>query len=138
MEGKVVPTGVKVVSVLYYIGSAFMLLMAILLFVGAGFMGNLLSTVPLIGSFGSGFFIVIGVILLAFGALGILIGWGLWKGMPAARIGAIIIAALGIISGILSIIGGDYSSVIGLAINGAVGGYLLFSSEVKSAFSASA
>ena len=133
MAGKL-PTGVKVISILYYIGAGFSLLFGLLFLVGAGFMGTLASQIPLLGLFGSGLSVAIGIIIIGLGVLAILVGRGLWKGKNWARIVAIIFAALAVLSGFSSIIKGSYSSLFGLAINLLVGGYLLFSNNVKSAF----
>ena len=141
MAGEV-PTGVKVISVLYFIGAGFSLLFGLLFMVGAGFVAPLLSKIPLLGPIGSGFltgfFILLGIIIIGLGVLEFLIGRGLWKGKNWARITATIIAGIGVLSGLYSIIKGNYSSSLGLAINLLVGYYLLFSNEVKSAFSSSA
>lgn len=135
MEGQGVPTGVKVISVLYYIGAGFSILFGLLFFVGAGYMGTLVSQIPLLGLLGSGFFVAVGIILIGLGALSIFIGRGLWKGKNWARITAIIFSVLGILSGLYSVVKGNYFSLLGLLINLLIGGYLMFNSSVKSAFS---
>jgi|SRR3989344_149147 len=130
-----VPTGVKIISVLYYIGAVFGLLFGILFIVGAGFIGSIASQIPLIGALGAGLFIVGGIIMIVFGILGFFIGRGLWKGRNWARIVAIIFACLGILIAIISMIQGSIiSNIFSLVINGIIGGYLLFSSKVKEAF----
>jgi hypothetical protein len=132
---KNVPIGVKVISVLYYIGAVFGILLGLLFLVGAGAMGALASQIPLIGALGAGLFIIGAIILLAFGILGIFIGRGLWKAKNWARIVSIIFACLGIILAIVSIISGSIATnLISLIINGFIGWYLLFNSEVKKAF----
>ena len=127
-----VPTGVKVVSVLYYIGAAFELLFAVLLFVGAG---TIASKIPIIGAIGSGLFIVVGVVLIGLAVLSFFVGRGLWKARKWARIVAIIFAVLGVLFAILGMVQGQVAgNIVGLVISGAVGGYLWFSSSVKAAF----
>ena len=59
-----VPTGVKIISVFYYIGAVFGIIFGILFMVGAG----------LIGALGAGLFIFVGIILLALSILGFFIG----------------------------------------------------------------
>ena len=137
MAGEV-PAGVKIISVLYYIGAGFSLLFGLLFLIGAGFIGTLASKIPLLGLLGSGLFIVVGIIIILLGVLSIFVARGLWKGKNWARIVAVIFAVLGILSGISSIIKGGYSSLFGLIINLLIGGYLMFNSSVKSAFSSSA
>ena len=130
-----VPTGVKVISVLYYIGAGFGLLFGLLFLVGSGFIGTIASKISLLGVLGPGLFIVVGIILIGLGVLGIFIGRGLWKGKNWARIVAVIFAVLGILSELFSVFKGGYSSLFGLLINLIIGGYLLFNSAIKTAFS---
>ena len=61
---------------------------------------------------------------------------GLWKLQNWARITAIVFAALGILQNISfrPMMGGFSGNILGLAISGLIGGYLLFSKEVKKAF----
>lgn len=132
---KTVPTLVKVISVLYYIGAVFLLLFAILLFVGAGSVGALLSEIPLLGSIGAGVFIVLGVLFLALAVLDFFVARGLWKGRNWARIVAIIFAILGVVMAIFGIAGGAIgSNLFGLIISGLIGYYLLFNKQAKEAF----
>lgn len=126
------PTGVKVISVLYYIGAAVELLLAILLFIGAG---TIASKIPFIGAIGAGLFVVIGALLIGLAVLSFFVGRGLWKAQKWARIVAIIFAVIGVLFAVLGMVQGQIASnVISLAISGAIGGYLLFSEEVKAAF----
>ena len=131
MEGEGVPTGVKVISVLYYIGAVFELIFAVLLFVGSG---ALKSKVPFLAFLGP-FLIVGGVILLGLAVLSFFVGRGLWKGQKWSRMVAVIFAALGALLSIVGIIQGQIASnIVGLVISAGIGAYLLFSSSVKSAF----
>ena len=135
-----VPTLVKVIAVLYYIGAAFSVLFGILLIAGGAFLGELLSTAmgggfgALAGALGSAIFIVSGIIMIALAVLSFFIARGLWKAKKWARIVAIIFAILGVLSALSAIIQGNFGNIIGLVINGAIGGYLLFSKDVKAAF----
>ena len=127
-----VPTGVKVISVLYYIGAAFELLVAILLFVGAG---TIASKIPVIGAIGAGLFAVLGVVLIGIAVLSFFIGRGLWRAQKWARIVAVIFSVIGVLFAVLGMVQGKIASnVISLVISAAIGGYLWFSSEVKTAF----
>ena len=131
MEGEGVPTGIKIISVLYYIGAVFELISAVLLFVGSG---ALKSKVPFLAFLGP-FLIVGGVILLGLAVLSFFVGRGLWKGQKWSRIVAIIFAALGALLSIVGMIQGQIASnIVGLVISAGIGAYLLFSSSVKSAF----
>ena len=126
------PVGVKIISVLYYIGAALELIFGILFFVGAG---TIAKQFPLLGALGSGLFIVGGIILLGLAVLSFFVGKGLWKGKKWSRIVAIIFAILGVLFALLGMVQGQVASnIISLIISAAIGGYLLFSSSVKSAF----
>jgi len=143
---KIMPTGVKVISVLYYIGAAFSFLFGLLLIVGGVFIGAILGeTLASLSALGSGLFIVLGIALLGFGVLDIFIGRGLWKGQNWTRIAAIVFAILGVFGGINSLISGltnfqtigafsIFVAFVQLAVSLLIGGYLAFAHEVKEAF----
>ena len=132
MEGQPVPTGVKIISVLYYIGAAFELIFGILLFVGSG---ALKTKVPFLAFLGP--FLIIGaVILIGIAVLSFFVGRGLWKAQKWSRIVAIVFAVLGVLLAVVGMVQGQIASnVVSLVISAAVGGYLLFNGDVKSAFS---
>lgn len=135
MAEKKVPVGVKVISVLYYIGAVFGVLFGILFMAGAGLMGTLATQIPGLGLLGSGLFVVGGLVMIGIGVLGFFVGRGLWKAHAWARIVAIVFAALGILMAIISMVQGNIASnLFGLVLNLAIGGYLLLSSDVKAAF----
>lgn len=130
MDGEV-PTGIKVISVLYYIGAVFELIFAVLLFVGSG---AIKTKVPLLAVLGP-FLIVGGIILLGLAVLSFFVGWGLWKAKKWARIVAIIFAVIGVLLAIIGMVQGQIvSNILGLVISAGIGAYLLFSSDVKTAF----
>ena len=143
---KIMPTGVKVISVLYYIGAAFSFLFGLLLIVGGAFIGAILGeTLASLSALGSGLFIVLGIALLGVGVLDIFIGRGLWKGQNWTRIAAIVFAILGVFGGINSLISGltnfqtigafsIFVAFVQLAVSLLIGGYLAFAHEVKEAF----
>src|SRR3989344_4783571 len=131
---KEVPTGVKIISVLYYIGAVLLFLFGLTFFAGAGFIGSIAEQIPLIGVLGAGLFIVAGIILIGLGILGFFIGRGLWKARSWARIVAIIFAILGILGAITSMVQGNIASnLVTFVLNLLIGGYLLFSKSVKQA-----
>ncbi len=132
---KEIPTGVKVISVLYYIGAVLGVIFGLLFLLGAGAVGSLVGEVPLIGLFGAGLFVVGGIAMMGLGVLGFFVGRGLWKAKPWARITAMVLAGLGALSAIVSIVQGDVAgNVFSLALSLAIGGYLLLNSGVKQAF----
>jgi hypothetical protein len=133
MDGEVstVPTGVKVISVLYYVGAVFELIIAVLLFVGSG---AIKTKVPLLAVLGP-FLIIGGIILLGLAVLSFFVGFGLWKGKKWARIVAIIFAVLGVLLALIGMLQGQIvSNILGLVISAGIGAYLLFSKSVKAAF----
>ena len=132
-----VPTGVKILAVLDYIGAVLLLLLGIGMIFGAGSIGEIFKSIPLIGTWLSGFIIVLAIILIAFAVLSFFMGRGLWKGQNWARILTIIFAILGVISAVMGMVNGNITgNIVSLIIEGVIGGYLLFSKSVKSAFSA--
>ncbi len=133
MEGQM-PLGVKIISVLYYIGAVLELLVAVLLFVGAGAVSKL-PVLGALGALGAGLFVVFGVVFIGLAVLSFFVGRGLWKGQKWARIVAIIFAVLGILFALVGMVGGQIASnIVSLVISAAIGGYLLFSKDVKAAF----
>ena len=132
MDGQPVPTGVKIISVLYYIGAVVEVILGIALFFGAG---ALKTKVPFLAFLGP--FLIIGaIVLVGLAVLSFFVGRGLWKGQKWSRIVAIVFAVIGLLLAILGMVQGQIASnIISLVITAAIGGYLLFSSEVKAAFS---
>ena len=120
-----IPTGVKVVSVLFYIGAALGVLGSIMLFVGGSFVAGLL---PGFGSLAGGLFIGMGIIMLAISVLDIFVGRGLWKGQRWAWITAIVLLVLGFVLSLISL------NILMIIIYGIIGAYLIFSKEVKKVF----
>lgn len=130
-----VPTGVKIISVIYYIGAVFGILLGLLFFVGAGYLDSIADQIPLLGAIGSGLFVIGGIIFIGLGILGFFVGRGLWKARPWARIVVIIFAGLGSLMSIISMIQVSIvNNIIGLVIQLVIGGYLLFNNSVKEAF----
>ena len=102
---------------------------AILLLIFGAFFGlTLLATPNLLGFVGL-------VFSIAFAMLYFFIGRGLLKGQNWARIVVIIFVALDALGVIFNAFEGNYKSIFILPFFLIVGGYLLFSSKVKKAFS---
>jgi hypothetical protein len=133
--GRSVPTGVKVIAVLYYIGAVLSALFGVLFLVGAGAIGSLLSQIPILGTLGAGLFIVVGVIMIGFGVLDFFVGRGLWKARSWARVVVIVFAVLGAVLAIVSMAQGSILwNIFNLVVELVIGGYLIFSKDVKKAF----
>lgn len=142
------PVGVTVLAILYFIGAGLCVLGGLGMILGGGFMATMLSQQGGQGSAGAaGFFAglgaVAGVFMIIMGAVGALVGFGLWKLKGWARIVAIVLAA---ISGAFQLLGllGSLAhfnlfavvwSLFWLAIDGLIIWYLL-KPEVKAAFQA--
>jgi lysylphosphatidylglycerol synthetase-like protein (DUF2156 family) len=137
-----VPLGVKIISILYYIGAVLCLLFGLIIIISSNAMASsLVASNPGLGleSIPHGtlitMIIVIGAILIGASIFAFFIGRGIRRLRKWARITAIILAILGLISAIFSIIiGFKFTQIISLLIDGFIGGYLLFSKEAKEVF----
>ena len=126
------PTGVKIISVLHYIGAVLELLLGIMMFVGAG---TIASKIPIIGVIGAGLFAVFGVFLLGIAILSFFVGRGLWKSQKWSRIFVIIFSVVGVLFALFGMVQGKIASnAISLVVSASIGGYLWFNNDVKSAF----
>ena len=120
----------------FFVGLVIGIILGLLFLVGAGTISSFASQNFLLGAIGAGLFVVIEIILIGFSILGFFVGRGLWKARPWARIVAIILSALGILVAAISMIQGNIvGNIVSLVIQLVIGGYLLFSSNVKKAFS---
>lgn len=122
MQVKTRPLGVTILAVLQALGAlSFIALGAGLAFVGAA-----------TGIFGA-LFAIVGFIVLLIGLVGLVVAWGLWSGKGWARFLAIILAVLGALSALFSIVGGELTGLVSLAIQ-AIILYYLFQPRVKAYF----
>jgi hypothetical protein len=137
-EIKRIPTGVKVISVLYYIGATILIISSIALIIGGAVLGSISNQYPLLetlGIIGGGLLIFIGILVIGLGILFFFIARGLWKGKSWAKIIVIVFSLLEIIFAIFSISGGDIAGgIINIIISLIIGGYLLLNNNVKTAF----
>jgi hypothetical protein len=146
VDKKQVPTGVSLISALYYIGAMICIGVGLLFIFGAGksFLSSILSQTPTFDSFGAGLFIFIEIICLVIGFLCLFIARGLQNGRSWARVLVIVSSGLGVLleliltikTGILSDIFNmvlDFFSDIILDL--VIGGYMLFNKKVKEFFS---
>ena len=122
INNKEVPTGVRIISIIYYL---FALLALIL--------GIFLALVTFAG-LGIGILILAIVISLPFAFLFFFIGRDISRGKKTAKIIVLIIAFIGVFGSISYIFYGAYTGIISLVINGFIAGYLLFSKESKEFF----
>ncbi|MEK6885581.1 MAG: hypothetical protein AABX17_01290 [Nanoarchaeota archaeon] len=128
---KSIPVGVKVLSILAYIGAAFAALIGVMMIAGSGFFSSLLSAIPgyaEIATWGAIAFILMGLMIIACGVLDYFIGRGLWNGRNWARILLLVFAVLGILGSLTSF------SLINLVISAVVIWYLGFNKEAIAYF----
>ena len=139
------PTGITVLAVLYFVGAAFCVLGGIGMLAGGGMMAGILKQNPGSDAGVAGILMglgaVFGVIILTFGALYVLLGWGLLKLKDWARIITIVLLALGIASSLFGLVTtlAHFSifslvwTVFWIAVYGLIIWYLV-KPEVKAAF----
>jgi len=127
VEEKQRPTGVTVLSVLWFIGAVLLVLFGVLLIAGGSainaFYGNQLAAQEL------ALFAGIGVVFLVFGLAAALEGWGLWTGRSWAWWVQVVLSALGV----LSILSFTADSILNAAISALILWYL-FKPYVKEFF----
>lgn len=136
-KNKEIPTLVKVLAILSYIGAGLCLLTIPILILWGGLISSALGVFGSVFSALGASIVVWGVIMLLVGAvLSFFIGRGLWKGKNWARILEIVFSALAILSGLYNMITGSASfmGIVNVLISGAIGGYLLFNKEAKAYF----
>lgn len=128
-NAKNVPIAAKIIAILYYIVGVYLILGGILTLISGSMIGFGISIFSLLGSVG-------GIIMIALGILFFYGGRGLYQGKNWARIFAIVIASLAIITSLLGIIvGSDIGdNVYSLIFNIAIGSYLLLNGKIKEAF----
>jgi hypothetical protein len=129
---KEMPTGVKIISILDYIGAGLGIIFGLILIFG-GRMGAF----PFLSSRSGVWKIILGIIVIGIGVLAYFTAKGLWHGKAWARILAIVIAACGAVIAIASLIfmgRAPGQNVVSLIFHGIIGGYLLFNKKVKAAF----
>jgi len=119
------PLGIWIIGIFCYLATIFLILTAVISFTNLNILEQLpgfnlnQEQVPGIATYFGYFFIA----------------RGLLKFKNWARIALLIIATLNIIGGILSVVAGDYASLINLIVNLIIAIYLLFSKKVKKVFS---
>lgn len=122
--------GVKIISIFYYIGAALAVLSGIGFLLGAGFLEGLF---PEIGILGSALFVFVAIFLLGLAVLFFFIARDLGRYKNWARIVVIVLSIIGVLQAIFSIVQGE-GGILDFIISGVIGGYLLFSKQVKQAF----
>ncbi|MFA6072947.1 MAG: hypothetical protein WC758_02460 [Candidatus Woesearchaeota archaeon] len=128
-----IPTGVKVIAILEYIGAGLSALFGLALIFGAGAVVSMFGEG--FGALGSALLIGAGIFMIGIAVLAFFIARGLWHAKNWARILLIVLSCLGVLMTLISLFSGEIvQGLLGIIVNGVIGGYLLFSNEVKTAF----
>lgn len=115
------PGWVTFAAVMQFIAAAALLLGGLLVMVGGSFIASLFEEgLGELSDAIAGLIIILGVILILVGVLVLFVGLGLLKGRGWAKITAIVLAAIGILFAIVSLIDGDFGSLLNLALDGLI------------------
>jgi len=145
-----IPRELKVISIIFYIGSFFHIIGALLMLFGgiAGtalisalgvdkileLMPNLTQQQVIFATVLSALLIVGAIVTFVMGVLEYYVGRDLMKRRNWARITAIIILLLGLIKSITLLISGNFVSIIGIILYGIASWYLLFHKNIRKIF----
>jgi hypothetical protein len=137
-----IPLGVKIISILFYIGTVICLVFGLVLVFGSKIMvASLIASNPGVGleSIPQGkivtLIVVLGILFIAASVFAFLIGRGIWRLRKWARITAMILAIIGFAFAVFSVvISFRFMQIISLLIDGFIGGYLLLSKEARRVF----
>ena len=125
------PLWIKVISIMYYISAAMGLLVGITLLISSDALGKLTEYYTAASQISG---TALSLLILGTGVLEFFVGRGLWKKQKWARMVAIIIAILGSIGAVISIVQ-QGNGTFRLIIHAVIGSYLIFSRQVKAKFS---
>ena len=127
------PLGVKIISIYHYIIAALLAVFAILLLTGLSGVGvyEMMGSAFMDSGLAESMAITLAIVYIVFAVLYFFVARGLWKLKKWAKIVAIVLAALGIVTGLNM----TATAIITLIINVAIIVYLLFINEAKQAFS---
>ena len=128
-SGKI-PVGVKILSILAYIGAAFTLLAGLAMLFGASAISALISQkIPMMGASLVGIgLIIVGIIFIALSVLDFFIGKGLWNGQNWARILVLVFAVLSVLGSLMPF------DIVSIVISGLIIWYLGFNKEAVAYF----
>lgn len=128
------PAGIKVISILYYIGSAIAALTGLMMIFGASFFIQTFAETAGLPEAGAGIIRIVGVISIAVGIISFFIAKNIGRGKNWARITAIVFAAIGALQAVIEMINGAGTSIVILALDAFIIYYLGFSKEGKGYF----
>jgi len=127
-QNKEAPVGVKIISILSYVGVGIFLIMPILMmFLFTSFGGSTFGAIAGVVNF---------IVFIPLAVLSFFIARGLWRGQKWSRIIMIVFSIISVVLGIWGLVMGSFnwSSIVSLVISGFIGGYLLFSKKAKEFF----
>ena len=138
------PLGVSIIAILNVISGIIMLIGG----VGLAAVGSALPTMTtvdpnaggqmaLVGLLGGGAAAAVGAVLIVLGIVSFIVAWGLFKGKGWAWTVTIILSAISVIMGIVSLVGGNFGAIVNIIIAGVVI-YYLYRPHVKAYFGKSA
>jgi len=124
------PIGVTLLAALHVLQAIVLILGGLALMVLGAFMRRGIFGVP---RFVHGFVSVIGVALVVIALLYLGLAWGLWTGKGWAWIISLILAALGVIVSVLSLVTGGFGPIVVLVLDALIL-YYLFRPNVRAFF----
>lgn len=127
------PLGVKIISILNYIGAGLSIL-AGLLFILLALTSYQTLADKLGGSIGSIIIVTISIFLIIIGLIAYFIARGLWRGLEWARITQIVLSIVFGFTSLTNITKGLGNNLLGMIVNFAIAGYLLFNERAKRFF----
>ena len=133
------PTGVTIIAILNIISGIIMLIGG----VGLAAVGSILPTLTTVDPNAGGQMAVAGLlgvggaavggILIILGIISFIVAWGLLKGKSWAWTVTVVLSVISIVIGIISIVGGNFGSIINIIIAGIII-YYLYRPHVKAYF----
>jgi len=138
------PKGIKILSVLIYIGSVLLVLFGIIFIIMAitGFdvssggveeWSQYAINSYILENTGT-LFVIFGIVFLGLGVLYFFIARGLKRGKNWARVLILIFAILGFLRAIVDLVGEVWGAIINLVVDGLIIWYLIFKQNVKAFF----
>jgi hypothetical protein len=123
------PTGITIIAILQFIFGVLAVLggLAIAAIGGLGVFASL--GFPILSSLVT----ALGGILVVFGLLALVVGWGMWTGKGWAWTLAVVLLALGVLLNLVSLIAGSPASAAGLIIDAVILWYM-FRPHIKAYF----
>lgn len=131
------PTGVTIIAVLMVIGGAIMLVGGISAIALAPLLPMAAQSQDLAGGISSamlgGVAAASGAFFIALGIASLVIAYGLFKGRGWAWTAAVVLSIIGIVMSVVSIVTGNFGSIVSIIINGVIL-YYLYRPHVKAYF----